>query len=158
MVGPTIAGIVFSLLVIALSLIRPNAGRIFLGIFFVAMGLGVNLVFLLTDPQYVVAYGQGAWLPAYRTLTNSVVALNPAGFVILLILFEVFMGLCLLSKGTWVKAGLIGTMVFVVALVPLYYSQIAWAVSVVGNAYLLTKNFDTSIVGMIRRRRKGVNP
>ena len=62
------------------------------------------------------------------------------------------MGFCLLAKGVWVKVGLIGTMVFVVVLVPLYLAQIAWAVSIVANVYLLSKDFDTSFMGMIHKR------
>ncbi len=108
MIGPIIAGIVFSLLVIVLSFVKPNAGRIFLGIFFVAMGLGVNIAFLLTDPIYIVTYGRGAWLPLYRTLTESIITFNPSLFAILLIVFEVAMGLLMLSRGAGVKVGLIG--------------------------------------------------
>ncbi len=150
--GPIVVGVVYSLFVIALSLLRPNAGRIFLGFFFVAMGIGVNVTFLLTQPSFVFDYGREAWLPLYRTLTESVIALSPTAFGILLILFEVAMGLSLLNKGVWVKVGLIGTMIFVLALVPIHIAQIAWAGSVLANVYLLTKSFDTGFVAMIRER------
>ena len=53
MVGPIVAGAVYSLLVIVLGFFRPNTGRIFLGIFFLAMGIGVNLSFLITQPTFV---------------------------------------------------------------------------------------------------------
>lgn len=152
MVGPIVVGVVYSLFVIVLSLLRPNAGRIFLGIFFIAMAIGVNVTFLLTQPDFVLNYGREAWLPLYRTLTESVIALSPTAFGILLILFEVAMGLFLLSKGVWVKVGLIGTMMFVLALVPIHIAQIAWAGSVVANVYLLTKSFDTAFVTMICKR------
>jgi hypothetical protein len=66
MVGPIVAGAVYSVLVIALSFLKPNAARIFLGIFFLATGLGVNLSFLLTQPSFVYDYGKNAWLPLYR--------------------------------------------------------------------------------------------
>ena len=158
MAGPIVVGVVYSLFVIVLSLLKPNAGRIFLGFFFVAMGIGVNVAFLLTQPSFVSDYGREAWLPLYRTLTESVIAPQPRIFGILLILFEVAMGLFLLSSGAWVKVGLIGTMIFVLALVPIHVAQIAWAGSVVANVYLLTKSFDTGVVKMIAnrfRRKKG---
>jgi len=151
-VGPIVVGVVYSLFVIVLSLLRPNAGRIFLGIFFIAMGIGVNVTFLLTQPAFVLNYGRESWLPLYRTLTDSVIALSPMTFGILLILFEAAMGLFLLSKEVWVKVGLIGTTIFVLALVPIHIAQIAWAGSVVAHVYLLTKSFDTSLVKMIHKR------
>jgi hypothetical protein len=89
------------------------------------MGIGVNVAFLLTQPSFVADYGREAWLPFYRTLTESVIAPQPRVFGILLILFEVVMGLFLLSSGVGVKLGLIGSMIFVLALIPLYVSQIA---------------------------------
>lgn len=158
MAGPIVVGAVYSLFVIVLSLLKPNAGRIFLGFFFVAMGVGVNVAFLLTQPSFVADYGREAWLPLYRTLTETIIAPRPRIFGILLILFEVAMGLFLLSRGIWVKVGLIGTMIFVLALVPIHVTQIVWAVSVAANVYLLTKNFDTGFVKMIadRRRRKKI--
>lgn len=158
MAGPIVVGAVYSLFVIVLSLLRPNAGRIFLGFFFVAMGVGVNVAFLLTQPSFVADYGREAWLPLYRTLTETIIAPRPRIFGILLILFEIAMGLLLLSRGAWVKVGLIGTMIFVLALVPIYVTQIVWAVSMAANVYLLTKNFDTGLVKMIadRRRRKKI--
>jgi len=122
------------------------------------MGVGVNVAFLLTQPSFVADYGREAWLPLYRTLTETIIAPRPRIFGILLILFEVAMGLLLLSRGAWVKVGLIGTMIFVLALVPIYVTQIVWAVSMAANVYLLTKNFDTGLVKMIadRRRRKKI--
>jgi hypothetical protein len=41
---------VFSMLVLLLCLVRPGAGRIFLGIFFLVMAIGVNVVLVLVAP------------------------------------------------------------------------------------------------------------
>jgi len=153
MAGPVVAGILFSMLVVVLSVLRPNAGRLFLGIFFVLMGIGVNLTFVLTQPDFVYEYGQGSWLPLYRTLTERVIGLSPTVFGIALIVFEVLMGVLLLSRGTWVKVGLVGTAVFVLALVPIHPQQIAWIGPAVANVYLLTRSFDADVLTMIRTRR-----
>ena len=150
--GPILVGVVFSLVVILLSFIRPNAGRIFLGFFFIAMGIGVNLGFILTQPTFVYDYGVEAWLPLYRTLTESVIGLSPIGFAIFLIIFEVTMGIFLLSKKTLVKIGLIGTMAFVLVLMPITPEQFAWAGPVAANIYLLTKTFDRDVITMIGDR------
>jgi hypothetical protein len=48
---------VFSMLVLLLCLVRPGAGRIFLGIFFLVMAVGVNVVLVLVAPGQFVALG-----------------------------------------------------------------------------------------------------
>ena len=62
------------------------------------------------------------------------------------------MGVFLLSKGIWVKAGLVGTMIFVIGLVPIHFAQLAWVVSIAANIFLLTKKFDISFIKMISTR------
>jgi hypothetical protein len=58
---------VFSMLVLLLCLVRPGAGRIFLGIFFLVMAIGVNVVLVLVAPGQFVALGTDAVLiPLYR--------------------------------------------------------------------------------------------
>jgi hypothetical protein len=155
-VGPIVAGIIYSLLVIVLSFSKPNAARLFLGFFFLAMGLGVNLSFLLTQPSFVYDYGKNAWLPLYRTLSDHVIAPVPMVFSILLILFEITMGIFLLSRGRWVKAGLVGVTVFVLALIPINIMQGLWALSVVGTIYLLTRRFDMGLLGIVKNRKRRV--
>lgn len=84
MLIPIIVSSVFALFVIALCLIKPNAGRIFLGLFFLLMALGVNGSFTLTNPQAYLDYAQGALIPLYRDLAVRVVGLNPLLFGLLL--------------------------------------------------------------------------
>ena len=99
MISQIIVGIAYSLLVILLCFLKPNGGRIFLGFFFIVMGMGVNLTFVLVSPNFVADYGMNAWFPLYRTLTKLIIAPYPVAFGILLIVFEVGMGILLLSKG-----------------------------------------------------------
>ena len=62
-----ITSVVFSLLVLLLCLVRPNAGRIFLGIFFLVMAIGVNVVLVLISPNLFVALGTNdAIIPLYQ--------------------------------------------------------------------------------------------
>lgn len=63
------------------------------------------------------------------------------------------MGLLLLSRGYCVKIDLFGTMVFVLALVPIHPAQIAWAISAVANALLLQRSYNVGLVAMIREPR-----
>ena len=153
MAGPIVVGVVYSGLVIVLSFLKPNAARIFLGIFFLAMGLGVNTYFLITEPSFVYDYGKDAWFPLYRILNDRIIAPAPRVFAVLLVVFEIAMGVFLLSRRRWVKAGLIGVTVFVLALVPINIVQGVWALSIIGTIYLSTRNFDTGLLAMIKRRR-----
>ena len=57
------------------------------------MGLGVNFSFLLTQPSFVYTYGKNAWFPLYRTLSDYILAPAPMVFGILLIVFEIAMGI-----------------------------------------------------------------
>ena len=59
-------------------------------------------------------------------------------------------GLLMLGKGQAVKVGLIGSMLFVVGLAGVSVIQIAWAGMLVGQGYLLTKEFDRSFLDMLR--------
>lgn len=161
MIGPIITGLVFSAMVILLSIFKPEGCRILLGFFFIIMGLGVNLTFFLTQPYYVYEYGMGAWMPFIRGLTESIIGLNPVLFGVLLIVFEVLVGLSLLASKNWVSLGIFMASLFILILIPLYYSQIAWAVSVVGVLLLLRNKYEKTFVDLIRSRIekvKGIGP
>jgi len=58
MLTPYVVSTVFVLAVVVLCFARPNAGRIFLGLFFMAMGIGVHGEIILTNPQGVYGFWQ----------------------------------------------------------------------------------------------------
>ena len=152
MLIPIIASSVFVLAVMILCLIKPNAGRIFLGLFYLVMAIGVNGSFTFTNPQAYVEYASGALIPLYRDIALTIVELNPVLFGLLLMVFEIGMGLLLLHKGKSVRIGLIGTMVFLIGIAPLSFVQIPWLGLIIGEAYLLTKEFDTSLLEIMRSK------
>ena len=154
MIGPIITGLVFSGLIILLSIFKPEGCRIFLGFFFIVMGLGVNLSFVITQPFFVYEYGMGAWLPLFRSLTESIIGLNPVLFGVLLIIFEVLVGVALLGKNNWVNLGILFASAFILFLIPLYYSQIAWSFSVVGVLLLLRKKYENNVLEIFKTKYK----
>lgn len=154
MIGPVVSGLIFSSVIIILSIFKPDVCRFFLGFFFIVMGLGVNLTFVITQPYFVYQYGMSAWVPLFRDLTESVIGLNPVLFGVLLIIFEVLTGLVLLGKGFRPYLGIISASVFILMLVPLYYSQIAWASCVPGILLLLRKKYEKNIIEIISDKRK----
>jgi hypothetical protein len=149
MLIPIIVSSVFVLAVIILCLIKPNAGRIFLGLFFLVMAIGVNGSFTFTNPQAYVEYASGALIPLYRDIALAIVGLNPVLFGLLLMAFEIAMGLLILHKQKSVRIGLIGTIVFLIGIAPLSFVQIPWLGLIVGEAYLLTKEFDSTVLDII---------
>jgi hypothetical protein len=140
---------VFVLCVIALCWFKPNAARVFLGFFFLLMALAVNGSFTLTNPQAFLDYAQGSPIPLYRDLASSVMSLNLVLFGLLLMAFEITMGLLLLHKEKFVTLGLIGTMIFVIGISPLGIIQLPWLGLVIGELHLLTKKFDTSLLEIV---------
>ena len=152
MLTPIIVSSIFVLAVVILCLTKPNAGRIFLGIFFLIMALGVNGSFTFSNQQAYVDYASGALIPLYRDIAVTVVELNVVLFGLLLMAFEITMGLLLLHKGKSVKIGLIGTMVFLIGISPLSLLQLPWLGLLIGQAYLLTKEFDSSFWEIIKSK------
>ena len=68
----------FVLIVIILCLLKPNAGRIFLGVFYLIMAIGVNGVNAFTNPQSTVQMGAESLISLYRTFFTEVVAVAPS--------------------------------------------------------------------------------
>ena len=152
MLIPIIMSSVFILAVIILYLIKPNAGRIFLGLFFLVMTIGVNGSFTFTNPQAYVEYASGALIPLYQDIALTIVELNPVLFGLLLMSFEIVMGLLILHKQKSVRIGLIGTIVFLIGIAPLSFVQIPWLGLVIGEAYLLTKEFDSTFLDIMKSK------
>ena len=152
MLTPIIVSSIFILAVVIICLTKPNAGRIFLGIFFLVMAIGVNGWFTFTNPQGYIDYTSDALIPIYRDIALTVVEFNPVLFGVLLMVFEITMGLLLLHKHKSVKIGLIGTMAFLVGIAPLNLIQLPWLGLLIGQAYLLTKEFDSTFLEIIQSK------
>jgi hypothetical protein len=105
---------------LGLSLWRPNIGRVVLGVFFIVMALGVNVVFVLVDPDGFVKLGTNApLLFPYEWVFEHIVSKAPAVFGLLVAAFEIAIGLLMLIGGHRINWGLIGGLVFLVAITPL---------------------------------------
>jgi len=149
MEAPLIISSLFVLAVVVLCLVKPNAGRIFLGFFFLVMALGVNGSFTFGNPQAYLDYANGALIPFYRQLAIGVVTISPVIFGLLLMVFEISMALLLLHKKQAVKVGLIGTIMFIIGIAPMSWMQIPWLGLLVAQGYLYTKEFDRSVLEKI---------
>jgi hypothetical protein len=143
----------FSLLVLLLCLVRPGAGRIFMGIFFLVMAIGVNVLLVLVAPNLFVALGTNdAIIPLYRWFFENVVALAPPLFGLLAAAYEITIALMMLSKDKYVKWGLIGGIVFLIGITPLGVWTLANPILALTLAYLLTREYDRSLLEMLHLR------
>lgn len=145
----------FCLLVLLLCLVRPYAGRIFVGIFFLIMAVGVNVVLVLVAPDQFVALGTDAPVVSlYRWFFENVVALVPPLFGLLAAGYEITIALMMLFKGRYVKWGLIGGIVFLIAITPLGIWTLGNPIMALALAYLLTKEYDRTFLEMIHLRTR----
>jgi hypothetical protein len=141
---------VFSLLVLVLCLVRPTAGRIFVGIFFLVMAIGVNVVLVFVTPDQFVELGTNEPLvPLYLWFFESVVALVPPLFGLLAAAYEVTIALMMLSKGRYARLGLLGGIVFLIGITPLGVWTLANPILAVAMALALRKEYDKSFVQML---------
>jgi hypothetical protein len=138
--------------ILAFCLVKPNAARIGIGFFFLAMSLGVNLMTLLGDPQSYLTMGSQALIPPYPWVFRTIIALNPPLFIVLLMGYEIAVGVLLLSKQRAVKLGLIGGILFLIGITPLSVETLPNPVMAVALAYLLTKQFDQSFLDILRAK------
>jgi hypothetical protein len=146
---------VFCLVVLLLCLVRPYAGRVFVGIFFLVMAVGVNVVLVLVAPDFFVALGTDApVIPLYRLFFENVVALTPPLFGLLAAAYEIAIALLMLSKGRYVKWGLIGGIVFLIAITPLGIWTLGNPILALALAYLLTKEYDRSFLEMLHLKTR----
>jgi hypothetical protein len=149
MADPIISGFLFSTIILLLSVYKPNICRVSLGLFFIVLALGVHIPLFISQPFFVYESGMGAWIPFFRMLTETIIGLNPRLFGVFLIILEVLIGLLLMAKGVWAKIGIISSSILILMSVPLDYSQIAWAVSLVGILFLMRLKYTLDVFGKI---------
>jgi len=139
----------FVLIVIIVCIVKPNIGRIFLGVFYLIMAIGINLVNAITNPLSTVQMGENSLLKFYRIIFSEIVARAPEFFILIIALFEIVMGLLILNKHKKVKLGLIGTSIFLILITPFGYIQIPWLGIAAIQLYLLRKDFDKTFIEII---------
>jgi hypothetical protein len=146
---------VFCLLVLLLYLARPSAGRILVGIFFLIMALGVNVVLVLVAPdQFVVLGTDASVVPLYRWFFENVVAVAPRVFGLLAAAYEITIAFMILSKGQYVRWGLIGGIAFLIGITPLGVWTLGNPIMALALAVLLRREYARSLAEMLRLRAR----
>ena len=145
---------VFTVALAAFCVWRPQPARIFVGLFFGAMGLGIHGGLIFTNSQRYVDFAASAPWAIYRDIGTSLTEPNPLAFGIFMLTFETITAALILSRGRLVKWGLLAAIVFLVGITPLGLEEVPNLVLAAGMAFLLTQDFPTDVWTMLRRHRR----
>jgi hypothetical protein len=142
------------------ALLRAQPGavaqtaRLLGGLYFLAMALGVNLFSTLREgASAYTGMADLAMLRPYKWLLRDVIPPVAMPFTLLLIAFELAVGLLILGTGRAVKLGLLAAIVFQLTIIPGLgaYGLVNLPVAAI-QAWLLRKNFDRSALDLVRDR------
>lgn len=131
---------------------RPQPARVFVGLFFGVMGLGIHGWMIATDPQSYVDFAASAPWGLYRDVGTALTEPAPLVFGVFMLVFETVTAVLILSRGRAVKVGLVAAIVFLVGITPLGLEEVPNLVLAAGMGFLLTQDFPTDVVTMLRRR------
>ena len=144
--------LIFVVLVVVWCAVRPNAARMFVGGFFVVMGLGFHLIQVLLNPHAYDGFAANALLGVYRWAFATLVLPQPLVFAVLAAAGEVLLGLMMLGAGRTARLGLIGGSLFLLAITPLTVETLPNAILAVGLAFAATRWFPASLPAILRSR------
>ena len=94
-------------------------GKIVFGILFFSAGI-FNIYTSINSPEvYVEVYGSSAVLPFYKEIIFGIFSLHTTLFVVLIASGQITVSVLLFTKKIFFKIGIIGGIIFLVAIAPL---------------------------------------
>jgi hypothetical protein len=144
----------FTIGVAAFCVLKPHPARIFVGLFFGVMGLGIHGALIATNPQSYVDFAADAPWAIYRDIGMSLTEPNPLAFGIFMLSFETVTAALILSRGRAVRWGLLAAIVFLLGITPLGLEEVPNVALAAGIAFLLTQEFPTDVWTLLRRHRR----
>jgi hypothetical protein len=137
---------------LVLSLLKPNAARIGYALVFVLVGCGINYTVSFAYPDNMQAWSEVALLPFYRAIMATWLVPLGGFFFFATATYQLAVALLLLSRGKWVKLGLMGGMLFFLLITPIMVMTFPSVIAVAGLAFLLTKEYNSSVLDMLRAK------
>jgi len=116
---PYIISNVVSILLIFICSKWPKVGKIVWGVFFLAAGIFNLITAFKTSHVYVESYGQTAIVPFYKDFIYGTFSEHTTLFVSLIASGQILVSILLFLKNVLFKFGLIGGMIFLIAISPL---------------------------------------
>ncbi|SRR6266487_1769916 len=138
---------------LVLSLLKPNAGRIAYAIaVFIVVGCGINYTVSFAYPSLMQSWSEVALLPFYRTIMGTWLVPLRGFFFFMVATYQLVVALLLLSKGKWVKLGLVGGILFFLGITPIMMMTLPSVIGAAGLALLLRKEYNRSVLDMLRAK------
>jgi len=131
-----------------------NLWRAVVGLAYLAAA-GFNTVYTLPRADELDGYADGAWFAFLGDFIRDFWMPNGTPLMILVILFEIAVGLAILSQGRMVDLGVVASLLWVLAVLPF----LAWpylltnVVLALLQGVLLLRRYDRSIPSLIARFR-----
>jgi hypothetical protein len=143
---------------LVLSLLKPNTARIGYALLFVLVGCGINYTVSFVYPDNMQAWSEVALLPFYRNIMGTWLAPLGGFFFFATATYQLAVALLLLSRGKWVKLGVVGGMLFFLSITPIMVMTFPSIIGAAGLAFLLTRAYDHSGFDMLRVRKLTILP
>jgi hypothetical protein len=137
---------------LVLSLLKPNAARTGYALMFVLVGCGINYTVSFAYPGSMQPWSEVALLPFYRFIMGTWLVPMGGFFFFATATYELAVALLLLSRGKWVKLGLVGGMLFFLGITPIMVMTFPSVIGAAGLAFLLTKEYNSSVLDMLRAK------
>jgi len=139
----TVAALVYAGLT-ALAWLRPATGRRAMGLFFAAMGVGVNGVLTLVAPEQYVELARRAPWPWYRRIGRALTEPAPQAFGAGMTVGESALAAAVLSHGRAARLGLLGVAAFSLGITPLGPYTVANPLLAAGALHLARRPWPTA--------------
>jgi len=134
---------------------HPDFDRLFIALWYIPLGIGLHgAVVLSGDTTAYNYFGENAFLPIYRYFFLEIVPQNVVFWAALVTLFELVLGLLILSKGTAVKIGLLLSAMFQLFLAPTGVWGIINVLLAASCLMLLYFDYDQTIPEMFIKRAR----
>lgn len=107
-----------ALLLLILAIRKPVASRILLFVIFIGASF-LNTFMAINHPDRYLIYGELAALPSYEQFILGAFSRHITTYVLMIAVAQFCIGIFLTSKGTLLKTGLVGAIIFLIAIAPL---------------------------------------
>jgi hypothetical protein len=139
------------------AVFRPTLGRSLVGLFFIAGALFNLFLTLPNSPASLEALVATAFVPFYRDVMYAAIAWNATALLLLVIAFELAVGLLALWRGPLVKLALLGAGAWGIGMLPVIPPDgllIGAALTAAPGiaALLLRRDYDEHVLTIARRR------
>ena len=113
-----IVWLVISFIVLTTSIFWKNLARFILVVIFLWASY-LNLRTVLDDPEIYLMYANYAWFKVYQDFINGYFADHTFPIVMIIVLYQLLIGILLTSNRKWARLGGIMAIVFLILIAPL---------------------------------------